>query len=167
MKQVWHVLMLAAVLTAGVRWGTGASPVSVDLRLSPAALEFDQGLDVRDAEGRRVAAPAARDQLRRLFVGGLYALLMRPDLPRVAEVLSVLEKMWNVSSGTVGHAVAAVWMACLDLWLPPVKRLNVTPFLCLLATLAVLLTQAAFGFFRTIPKTDSFLKSLSSIVLRR
>jgi hypothetical protein len=85
-----------------------ASFLSIHLTLPAAGLDFDEGLDVRDANNRPVRSPEARAQLRQLFVDTVYALLTRPELPRMAELLSSVENAWTGARRFLGRAAQAV-----------------------------------------------------------
>jgi hypothetical protein len=158
--------LLFALLAQGAmtRLPAGA-PFPVSLTVSPDIMAFDEGLDARDAHGRTVASPAAKRELRQLFVSSLYLLLMRPELPAMAEALSVLQKTWNLASGVFGRAAAAFWTFALDVWSPSTKRWRFVPSLALLAVLGVVFVQS-FIVLRAVPRTDSHLKSLATSVIR-
>jgi hypothetical protein len=106
-------------------------------------MSFDDGLDVRDAQGRPVSSPKAKADLRALFVSGLCRLLMRPEVPRVARVLSVLERTLDVFRHGLCRALPKSWGDFLDLWSPPAKKLNLMPLFLVAALLALLTPQVS------------------------
>lgn len=82
-----------------------ASPV-FSLSLPEASASGD-GFDARDAQGRPIHSAVAQAALRSLFIDSLHALLMRPELPRVAALLSLLDADWRISNGVWRRAGAA------------------------------------------------------------
>ncbi len=160
---------LALVAMVAARAGGPALSVQgedrpVSLVLSRTVMDFEDGLDARDALGRPVAAPAAKLRLQRLFIGGLYALLMRPDLPRVAEVLAFMQKLWQHSSAAFRGLAGAAWRVFLDLWSPPFRKFDPTPFL--MAVGAVFLLMSLQTRRDSSARPGSFLTQLSTVVLR-
>jgi hypothetical protein len=163
----WAAPLLLASLAVFCVDAASAAPrtPSFSLTLPSEVLQFDDGLDVRDSLGRTSSSSQAKGRLRALFVGGVYALLTRPELPRMAERLALLGRLWDLASGAVGRAAGTAWRAALSVWLPSVKKLLSVPALCLLAVLPALAASLLAPLSET-PRLGSLLKSLSSTLLR-
>ena len=154
--------MVAAVLVSAI---SQASPAHIRITLPVDSTSFDEGLDVRDASGRPVVSSSAKQQLRALFVGSMFLLLTRPELPRVAEVLASLRKFWNTAQVGFTQGAAMVWAAAIDLWAPSTKRSNLIPLLFLVS--AFVLSSLCFSRSPAFaPGLASRLCSLSSTVIR-
>jgi len=143
---------------------SSGSPSEIVLTLSQDTLNFDDGLDARDAQGRPIAAPQARVELRTLFVGGLFQLLMRPDLPRVAETLAALRRVWRLAAENLQRALVDFGPVVAALAASIGKRF-LALFLALMGTLLFLAHSR-----RPAPaysRRARFHEMLSSVVLRR
>ncbi len=167
-KDRWTLVTIGALLLVG----SFALPVSVQptadtsLTISVDALDVDSGLDPRDAMGRPRADFHAREQLRQMFISGLFTLLMRPELPRRAELLSALERLWNAAGQAMNRVKTLAVLFLSEVWLPVVRRM-ILLVTCLFGGI-LLFRPCRTGFrCRLFSFQESFLSTcLTSVVLR-
>lgn len=159
------MLLVAGITLAAVVHSEGRpAPGYADISVPAVSVDFDEGLDVRDARNRPVRHAAAIRQMRQLFVSSAYSLLMRCQAPRVAQVLGVLDSLWNASNGFLQRAIHGMSRAVETLWAPAAKRS--LPVLILLAFAAALLLAPLFRTDFSCCRISSLLSLVSSVVLR-
>ncbi len=162
--------MLAAALVglAGTGWKLPAradASFPVSLALSPVAMSFDDGLDVRDEFGRPVESAVARRELKQLFVSTVFEIMTRPELPQMAAILAALDKTWNFFLFALGRPLMQGWRSFVDLGLPSTRKGQAPP-LAMFAAAAFCFAVLLFRFYDNSLRPGSFLRCLSSIVIR-
>jgi hypothetical protein len=66
------------------------------------SLDFDEGLDARDAQNRPLGSFSARRELKALFVSRLYELFLNPvETPR-ATLSSLIRRAWQSAAARIG-----------------------------------------------------------------
>jgi hypothetical protein len=163
----WKIGMslAAAAVAAGTLMASSPAGRPLEISLAPAvdAASLDEGLDVRDAQGRPVAAPAQKQQLRRLFVGSLFALLTTPRLP---QALALLDE-WRGWAEWFRRPLTAAWSAFLDLFTPPARRRLFSFSAVALWAMALGFAAVLFSAERNDSRLNANLTKLTSTVIRR
>ena len=109
MPRISRTIFLAALLFG---WGIPFSifsfhkketPIQASILVPTISLDLSD-LDVRDSLNQKVKSPAAREQLKSLFVNGLTTLLVFNMTPGAKMVADMLAKSWNIFSRWFGTA---------------------------------------------------------------
>lgn len=104
-------------------------PISVgergaDFKIVPPkySMEFDEGMDVRNKLGRPVKSFKAKQELKMLFVGGLYNLFTSPSFPVIQSALKILDKSFNMAGEAITRFFVGILKAPVQAVLLAVRR---------------------------------------------
>ncbi len=71
----------------------------------------DQGIDVRDAQNRKISSQPARSAFKDLFVFKVFQLMVNEDLPRLTQIRKMLSEMINPLAQKIREAARCLWSA--------------------------------------------------------
>lgn len=117
------IILLTGLILFGNNkaYASTASPGEFIFSLCNAS-NIDEGLEVRDEQGRIVRKESGTKQLRDLFLSHLVILLYRTDIHSIAESQASLQRLSNFADLMIGLPVKSVKIFTFAILLPTIKK---------------------------------------------